>query len=287
MYAVDTNNFKPLNTYEAAKEFYENTDVIRGYSKNDVGVPLHYKRRSWKTYSLHQRGNSYAARYYYTDVVTWHPDGWIEIDVSYNSMSTNAFASTFTHRLLGGVHADHIETATHWLSDDLREKISPDVPLWAWLPHNGRFKYKVDGDKVEIQGITTLAQHRVSDLKAAHKVRQKYKTAVEYITSLAAMLDASAAVELRKQYQANSENPLCSPWIGGSALAPQRLAKSIAENPDNIDDQALMAILIPQGWVSLKDAKRLIYQEAYKSHDLYAIVPVPLGKKPNGEYFKI
>ena len=93
-FSIDTYRLPRIRCFQDAEVYYNNTQAIRGQDKSSAGVPLRSDRKNWRTTSLRKLNNGgYALRLYYTDVVVYHSDGSVTLDVSYKSRSTNEFAS--------------------------------------------------------------------------------------------------------------------------------------------------------------------------------------------------
>ena len=78
--------------YEGAVDFYNNCDPWRG-AKVDDERPLIGKRK--RDTGVRMVGKDVVFRYHNHDVVTWKPNGTVQID-TYNSRSTCTFANNFT-----------------------------------------------------------------------------------------------------------------------------------------------------------------------------------------------
>lgn len=93
---LNTSAFAPLRSYADADIYFNNTREVRGYDKTLNGVPLRNDRKLHTAYSLRRLNDgSYACHMYHTDVLVFHKDGSLTLDVSYNTQSTHDFANRF------------------------------------------------------------------------------------------------------------------------------------------------------------------------------------------------
>lgn len=106
-YGVDTSNMKKPRDYNAALKVWSETKPWRGYTNEHDERPLD-ANRSKKNFSIRKKSDgAIACRLYRTDVVTFCPDGSIDIQ-PYPSSATNRFAG---HLLPSGVAAGFTDKA--------------------------------------------------------------------------------------------------------------------------------------------------------------------------------
>ena len=89
-------NFVGIRTFADCEGHYTNTTTIRGYDKEEHGVPLRLDRVNHSYMRLMKlNDDTYACRLHQTNVVTFKRDGRIVVDLTYGSVSTREFASRF------------------------------------------------------------------------------------------------------------------------------------------------------------------------------------------------
>ena len=165
---VSTDNVARLADYAAAEKFFENTPHIRG--RSDQTKPLG-ARRQVDTFSISRAYGSDGAQYtctlYRTPVVTFMPDGEVQVRVySYTTQSTHAFIC----KVLTNVSASTHEGYT------------------ALSVSNGRFIVPIDGHirlRRNGSGYYALDQTPQTKLKinrtGTAAVRRKYADFLSYI----------------------------------------------------------------------------------------------------------
>lgn len=94
MFGIHTHILASTNSYERAESYFNDRACRRSEDKDYHGVSLNPSRHV-DHYRLHKRGESYALRYHYTDVVVYHPDGSVTTDLTYGSQNTARFANNY------------------------------------------------------------------------------------------------------------------------------------------------------------------------------------------------
>ena len=95
MFGIRAENVPSLNTYAEALARWENTKPWRG-DRDENERPL--EGRNKRNMTIRKVDGGIACKLYHTDVVTYYADNTIEIDGSYASKSTNAFANSLACR---------------------------------------------------------------------------------------------------------------------------------------------------------------------------------------------
>ena len=93
---ASVRNFAVIRTFADCEGHYTNTTTIRGYDKEEHGVPLRRDRVNHSYMRLMKlNDDTYACRLFQTNVVTFKRDGTIVVDLTYGSVSTREFAGRF------------------------------------------------------------------------------------------------------------------------------------------------------------------------------------------------
>jgi hypothetical protein len=152
-----------FRTFQDVEEFYHCTSPIRGKTREEYGVPLHSERRQSDIKALHQlTPDSYSLRLYDTDVLVLHRNGDLEINVSYGSMSTDAWADGFLATLVGdGAYYYQYKVSVRsehdliWVSPDILHQ--DQVDQWkhetAESDRTGNIALFTDEDKFYLRNI--------------------------------------------------------------------------------------------------------------------------------------
>lgn len=93
---IDNRKFHSIRSYEQAEAVYKGTNAIRGRVKEFSGVPLRSDRRNGAYMRVIKTDAGYACRLYNTNVVLYRHDGAIDLDLTYESLSTRIFADTLS-----------------------------------------------------------------------------------------------------------------------------------------------------------------------------------------------
>ena len=88
-FSINAYNLPSIRSYDQALDLYNNANLIKG--SNERYLVKGYDDR--KRVALDVSKQDVIFRYYYTDVVHWHADNTVTIEVGYTSMSTRTFAS--------------------------------------------------------------------------------------------------------------------------------------------------------------------------------------------------
>lgn len=89
-FALSMHSVRAVRSYTDAVEFYKNcTPWVNG------GDDRPFKGKRARHMGVRIENDAVIFRYHRTDVVTWHSDDTCEVDVSYGSRSTDAFADNF------------------------------------------------------------------------------------------------------------------------------------------------------------------------------------------------
>jgi hypothetical protein len=293
-FGVSTNNTAGLRNFAQAEHYFNTTAEIRGTNKLSVGVPLQSNRKDWRHKALVKiDDNTYAARLYETNVVTWHRNGEITIDMSYGSQSTNTFANYFIGKAghamwLGTEHRQCGIRATH-LSEDIVRRMREEGNETSgtdWC------EFLIHGKEVSVwfdsQGktyITPLADayKKYVDKSKAHDVRKKFNGLFDYLKIFTAFPLEQFDFMLGDYARENHIN-------GRAKTKVDILAKVIA-NPDDESVWPYFAALYHDNrwaynssgggyridFAKLKDIKAELFPRAYTAAGIYSYERLPLG----------
>ena len=183
MYGINSNRLNPIRNFAEAKAYYENTSPIRGYIKDLYGVPLHKKRERHNVYRLVRKSNryeeshgeSYACRLYETDIITWHADGTVMLDVTYFSQTTREFARFYMPHY--GV-AIYPHEGRHVVRDDVGHYKASTKPVR--LIKVGAV-WRVDASTAKIETRPVL------DKSKAAAVRKELRPFMQYVKTMRAL----------------------------------------------------------------------------------------------------
>ena len=296
-FGISTRDTLAIRSFDQAEHLFNTTKEIRGQNKFDVGVPLQYSRRDWKHKALVKiDDNTYAAKLYNTNVIRWHRDGRIVVDMSYGSVSTNTFANYFLHTSRMRVHAfserSVIQVPTSELTAPLAQRVEREgggVRGWCNFAIDGHIATLRQDDTrhVEISPISETCKAYVDKSKASG-VRKQFAPMMDYLKMFEAyplehyesILDEYAREEnLRSSYSARAH-----------------VMSAIVLRPD---DESLWAVLAAAfhdksyRWYNgsygnylrfggVKEIKRAIYPMAYERAGIYEFKPLPFGTLTDG-----
>ena len=186
-------NLKPIGSFKEAKDWYDNTDPIRG-RKEDVR-PLGSNRRYTNhrivknMKSVEEAGNplgrwqeSYSARLYRTDCVEWFDDGSIEVGTGgWRSPSMQSFINYTLNNRLGTIESLNGK----WYFRNYKDSME------YYLDGNDkrRLRFEPTGNTIQTNGgmmdaydvVNPVQEYKYkANRKGLNALRKKYKSFIEY-----------------------------------------------------------------------------------------------------------
>ena len=297
-FGISTRDTLAIRSFDQAEHLFNTTKEIRGQNKFDVGVPLQYSRRDWKHKALVKiNDDTYAAKLYNTNVVMWHRNGEVVVDLSYGSQSTNTFANYFLHAsgfpVTVGSERRTVSTRVGNLAKPLKDRVWADHDM-AWPQHEW-CDFLVEGDRLTLwknNGVLmdplATAYKAYVDKSAAHEIRKKVAPMLEYLKIFEAFPFQSIDDVLTEYAKERGLDRLFR--VHGD------VKRLVAENPD---DEGLWAVLAASyhsnryDWnngsmqPSLRFAgvdvvKKELYPMLYHNAGIYHYEPLPFGTLKDG-----
>lgn len=258
MFGIHTHTLATIRSYEQAEAYFESRKCRRSEDKHYHGVSLHPSiHKDHVRLIKRDDGAAYALRYHRTDVVTYHADGTVEVDVSYASQNTARFADNYLpYRLSarftqGRCWADEV-TSYQTL------RFAPDIESrWTLLNPEDAMQFQM---------------RRVDRAKANAAWRdEKIVSLRQYLTTMLALA------------------PLSEEVVGGGWDTPQRdLNKYLSGEcgPEIMLRQATSRRWSREhnGYMCLAcgDWEKRLRGAVYDVFDVYYYEPVPLGEIRKG-----
>lgn len=271
-FAINPSRFYSLSSYSQCEQHYNSFTYNPIYDTAGVnlvkGSNSKADRDRYGVMKLND--DAYALRYHNTHVVVFHKDGVVDVDLSYRSRSTRAFADKFIWPL--GVRID---------SDDLifMSRVGPQTQKLceaddeASTPYGGYYfmvygKFSFHAPTFEMMTVVHATITRLNKSKA-HEARQRARPLIEsanIYNGLELHLD-SAHVPSRGVYE------YC--------------AKEVYDDPDNDEPyfryMTKFCVRVPEDnkyRLDFHAFKHKTYAAFYKFADAYDVIPVPIGAKP-------
>lgn len=201
---LSMDSAEPIRTFTCAEYHYENCKPIRSinyHGKEEDGVPLMTHRRDWAHKALHKiNDDTYAFRLYNTDVVTISRNGNVELDLSYGSATTDAWASHWVFALTGrhiGIHSEKsaISCSWNWVDDEQHKLYTLNVAPsrqkdWAvfYTDTDSLIFEPLDKSyqKVHVHNVAPRFVKRINR-SGANDARKPLKPLVDYLMVFSAM----------------------------------------------------------------------------------------------------
>ena len=264
-----------LRDYQAADHFYRRTETIRGKVKDYYGVPLRKDRRNHEVMRLRKHANAFAARLYATDVVVWHDDDTISVDITYNSQTTRRFAAP----LLPYGITSYLRDGKPIIQDPFGEYVAAYgviklIPYEYFVPTspNALHRYKVDRDTVPTMEVRRL------DRKVAAAVRRELKPLFAYLRTMQSLGSVP--------YSTWEEMAALSGDTPNGWVVPRHVPSSAFTDPELFPAVAAACMMTTREWsngefvltcrVSTKQVE-VLREEAYRRAGAYYLEPVPCG----------
>ena len=293
-FGISTRDTLAIRSFAQAEHLFSKVKEIRGTNKFTVGVPLQHNRRDWRHKALVKiDDNTYAAKLYDTNVVTWHRDGSIDVDMSYGSQSTNTFANYFLWKSIGNISISSekrvVTGHTDAFSHPMRLRVLEDggqLTDWCHFAVDGRVvTLTKSGDGTHVTPLTTAYKQYV-DKSAASDVRKKFAPMLQYL-------------KMFEAYQMEGYEEVIKEWAREQNLhtthaAHSKIIDAVIADPD---DDSLWAVLAASfhenrySWVNgsnsvrfggVKAIKEAIYPAAYTRAGIYEAKPLPFGTLVDG-----
>jgi len=293
-FGISTRDTLAIRSFAQAENLFSKVKEIRGTNKFTVGVPLQHNRRDWRHKALVKiDDNTYAAKLYDTNVVTWHRDGSIDVDMSYGSQSTNTFANYFLWKSIGNISISSekrvVTGHTDAFSHPMRLRVLEDggqLTDWCHFAVDGHVvTLTKSGDGTHVTPLTTAYKHYV-DKSAASDVRKKFAPMLQYL-------------KMFEAYQMEGYEEVIKEWAREQNLhtthaAHSKIIDAVIADPD---DDSLWAVLAASfhenrySWVNgsnsvrfggVKAIKEAIYPAAYTRAGIYEAKPLPFGTLVDG-----
>jgi len=260
-YHIATHNLATTRDFASCEAYFNNTATIRGFTKEVHGVPLRRDRKNHYTSALHRlkNGEAYACRLYRSDVVTFHRDGRIVVDLTYHSMSTAVFASSFMPY--------SVTVQSQVLLADREGVYSGAYSPLELVPSQG--VYAVNRDTVPTMGVRRV------DRKKTKVPRDLIQPLVDYANTLIACtpegLTQEAAMAMRVTptpynphiHQASLED-LTSPEMWPALVSRHMRTRFLYSSGDT------RSFIDPSFFQRLRD-------RAYELSGAYYMEPLPVG----------
>jgi hypothetical protein len=295
-FGISTRDTLVIRSFAQAEYLFSKVKEIRSTNKFTVGVPLQHNRRDWRHKALVRiDNNTYAAKLYDTNVVTWHRDGRIDVDMTYRSQSTNTFANYFLWSSIGNLsissekrvvtgHADAF-------SQPMRLRVLEDggkLTDWCHFAVDGRVvTFTKSEDGTHVSPLATAYKNYVDKSKAT-ELRKKYAPMMEYL-------------KMFEAYQMDTFEEVLDEWareqkLGSAYAARSKIIDAVIADPDNDTLWGVLAAAFHDnsyGWNNgsyghrlrfggVKAIKNTIYPAAYRRAGIYEAKPLPFGTLVDG-----
>jgi hypothetical protein len=266
-----TYAFHRIRSYAEAARAWDDIPAIRGTNPIDNGKPLRRDRKNASAYALHYLPamNAYAVRLYDTHVVTFHNDGSFTVNLSYGSNTTNDFATNFLPRgwLAFTQYGQPVLThADNYVDPPTRRHYPAFKPLRI-LPSG----------LIDASTVPQMVVKRVNKSLAA-ALRKKIKPLIDYIDTLHALGNMSdEAVDAMRGKRPQSPLP---DFTRLEAMLDENDFPHIAGT--FYRRQYNHHFKMYQNTLTLKLAKEVLYDHAYRLGGAYYMEDVPLGTIKEG-----
>ena len=228
-FGISTRNTQAIRDFNQAEHLFNTTKEVRGKNKYTVGVPLQYSRRDWRHKALVKvSDDAYAAKLYETNVITWHRDGGVEVNMSYGSVSTDTFANYFLHasRFRCNIHSNHSVLSGYVgaFSKPIRDRVWAENDM-AWPKSEWCQFVSKRMDKIMLRKDSE--GHVLFEFDDIAQVGSTY-------------VDKSKAAELRKPFEPLFDYlkifeayPMSDVDEFASVLTTNRVLREVVDAPDN------------------------------------------------------
>jgi len=295
-FGISTRDTLAIRSFAQAENLFSKVKEIRGTNKFTVGVPLQHNRRDWRHKALVKiDDNTYAAKLYDTNVVTWHRDGSIDVDMSYGSQSTNTFANYFLWKSIGNISISSekrvVTGHTDAFSHPMRLRVLEDggqLTDWCHFAVDGRVvTLTKSGDGTHVTPLATAYKQYV-DKSAASDVRKKFAPMLQYL-------------KMFEAYQMEGYEEVVKEWareqnLHATYAARSKIIDAVIADPDDDSLWAVLAAVLHEnsyGWdngsyghrvrfAGVKAIKGIIYPAAYTRAGIYEAKPLPFGTLVDG-----
>lgn len=280
-FSINTNNLHDLDSFIKAKQFYENTDAVGQRTKEKDGVPLHWDRKSADTYWLGKTWDAkgaecYSAGYHHTECVTWHANGDISINASWDSRNTRDFINHYV---------------PYWIDISARR----NWQVWAFKAVElcPRQRAKA-GDNVWInliiRGDTLHIHHTKTGWRIPETSILKTRTRrIDRKKSKAARADFDPFFAFAKMFDTCPLTPLAIKSIEGepgwsrcyfdAIQFVDQWYRGMVKEEDWI--RAVSTYHSDEGYFSMADMKSVVYKHAYDFKNAFKFKTMPWGTLPN------
>lgn len=269
-----------VTNYEDAVKHLASIKPIRGTT--DLR-PIGDRRKQHLTiHEGRENGVHYVAlRLYSSDVIKYYADKRIEVDVSYNSQSTAAFADY--HAAYGRSFFLSNNRICCWVSNG-------DGTGGSYATRNGHYEFNVKDNGVwELLRHDRVGKVKVNRSKAA-EVRKLVKPCIQFCESLSKVivpglvddtyhkLKMETAEEVRRKYPQYHYSSYAGLALSDDSVAWTHLMLSYASRSYGYNSQTRSYESYYD--INMEALKQYIYSALYKDHDALYFEPSPDGVLP-------
>ena len=301
------NQLYRIDSFGKAEHVFNTVNAIRGQDKYLVGVPLRDDRRDWKYKALVKLDDdTYAAKLYDTNVITWHRNGSVTLNMRYGSSTTDQFADFFLRNSGFPIWVrtpSHISVKFEHLTKAIRDRVAyenkdvPDFCGFSVNPHAREFVLTQHEDGISFDTCGAPHKEYVNKTKA-FDVRKAYKPVLDYLRIFTAYpMAADDAEPMVKEFAQSTDSEFVRRYglnQYGMARFKAKLLHAVALEPDNEEYWPILAAAYHTrryDWQSstqhfdfseFDTLKKDLYAAAYKNAGSTSEKPLPFGYLTRG-----
>lgn len=290
-FGINVYNIRSIRSYEDAAAYFNETAPLRGMDKEQMGVSLRGSTTSSRKYTMLKKlvifkgrdeaGNTitevaYACALYGTNVVTFHADHSVVVNIAYGSRSTDAFAN----RHLGWWPSPLVTAGER----DKHHAITTQAGKVYFQARDAagiRFEAVASGGdcgecfNIDISTVRRM-NYKKLNLKRAAAARKSIAPFVAYVKTMMALGDVSS--DAVREMREGSTPPLWRTPSMEHMTNPEKFAR------------VLSAYYIDAGWRTPGVARlhvntaEMIRDHVYRVQQVYDEVELPLGQTRRGMY---